>query len=224
MKMDLKISNNFLIQLRKNNNRDWFKTNKALYVEAKKQFDQLTEVLILVIKDIDSEIDVTSAKECTFRIFRDVRFSKNKSPYKTNFGAYIAKGGRKGPFAGFYIHLEPNESFVGGGVYMPESKNLKAIRTAIFENIDNYKEIINNKTFKKHFDGIYGEKLKLAPKGFPKDFADIDLLKNKHYTVIHKVDDTFWTSENLIEYLSKIFKIQFPFNKFINKAIRSNIS
>ena len=218
--MDLKISMNFLIQLRKNNNRDWFNTNKALYVEAKKQFDQFIEILILVIKDIDSEIDVSSAKECAFRIFRDVRFSKNKSPYKTNFGAYIAKGGRKGPFAGFYVHLEPNESFVGGGVYMPESKNLKAIRTAIFENIDDYKEIINNKTFKKHFDRIYGEKLKLAPKGFPKDFTDIDLLKNKHYAVVHKVDDAFWTSEKLIEELTKIFRIQFPFNKFINKAIR----
>ena len=84
MKMDLKISINFLIHLRKNNNRDWFNANKALYVEAKKQFDQFIEILILVIKDIDSEIDVSSAKECAFRIFRDVRFSKNKSPYKTN--------------------------------------------------------------------------------------------------------------------------------------------
>ena len=222
--MDLKIPINFLNQLRKNNNRDWFKTNKALYLKAKKQFDQFIEIIILVIKDIDSEIDVPSAKECTFRIFRDVRFSKNKSPYKTNFGAYIAKGGRKSPFAGFYVHIEPNESFVGGGVYMPEAKYLKAIRTEIYENTDDYKEIINNKTFKKHFDRIYGEKLKLAPKGFPKDFADIDLLKNKHYVVAHKVDDIFWTSEKLIEELTKIFKIQFPFNKFINKAIRCNIS
>ena len=218
--MDLKTSMNFLIQLRKNNNRDWFKKNKALYVEAKKQFDQFIEILILVIKDIDSETDVTSAKECTFRIFRDVRFSKNKSPYKTNFGAYIAKGGRKSPFAGFYVHLEPNESFIAAGVYMPEAKNLKAIRTEIYENTNDYKEIINNKTFKKYFDGIFGEKLKLAPKGFPKDFTDIDLLKNKHYAVAYKVDNDFWTSEKLIEELTKIFKIQFPFNEFINKAIK----
>ena len=81
----------------------------------------------------------------------------------------------------------------------------------------------NNKTFKKHFDGIFGEKLKLAPKGFPKDFEDIELLKNKHYAVVHKVDDAFWTSEKLIEELTKIFKIQFLFNKYINKAIKSSI-
>jgi len=221
--MDLKKPIKFLIQLRKNNNRSWFHANKALYNEAKKEFEQFIETLIPIIKDIDPEIDVTSAKECIFRIFRDVRFSKNKLPYKTNFGAFIAKGGRKSPFAGYYIHLEPSESFIGGGVYMPESKYLKAIRTEIYENSEDYKEIINSAAFKKHFSGIYGDKLKSAPRDFPKDFEDIDLLKNKHYAVAHKVANSFWTSEKLIEELTKIFRIQFLFNKFINRAIKKEI-
>ena len=164
---------------------------------------------------------MASAKECTFRIFRDVRFSKNKLPYKTNFGAYIAKGGRKSPFAGFYVHIEPTDSFVGGGVYMPESKYLKAIRTGIFEDVEAYKTIINSAEFKKYFDGVYGEKLKSAPRDFPKEFSDIELLKNKHYAVVHQVSDAFWTSENLFDNLSQIFEIQFRFNAFLNKAIRN---
>ena len=222
--MDLKKPTQFLTQLRKNNNRSWFNANKAQYTEAKKEFEQFVEILIPIIKDIDPGIDVTSAKECMFRIFRDVRFSKDKLPYKTNFGAFIAKGGRKSPFAGYYIHLEPGESFVGGGVYMPESKYLKAIRTEIYENVEGYKKIINSAAFKKHFSGIYGDKLKSAPRDFPKDFEDIDLLKNKHYVVAQKVANSFWTSEKSIEELIKIFEIQFLFNQFLNRAIKKQIN
>ena len=221
--MNLQIAMDFLFQLRENNNRNWFNTNKNLYNEAKNEFEEFVNILIPTTKSIDSEIDVVSAKECTFRIFRDVRFSRNKSPYKINFGAFISKGGRKSPFAGFYIHLEPGESFVGGGVYMPESKYLKAIRTEIYENVEGYKKIISNSAFKKHFNGIFGDKLKSAPRDFPKDFEDIDLLKNKHYAVGHKVANSFWTSEKLIEELTKIFEIQFLFNQFLNKAIKKQI-
>ncbi len=217
--MNLRTSIDFLLQLRENNDRGWFNENKALYTEAKEEFEKFVDILILVIKDIDPEIDVMSAKECTFRIFRDVRFSKNKQPYKTNFGAFVAKGGRKSPYAGFYAHIEPGESFVGGGVYSPESKILKAIRTAIYENPKKYKKIIDGAAFKKYFDGIYGDKLKIGPRDFPRDFEYIDLLKNKHYAVIHRVDDSFWTSEKLFEKLPKIFKAQLGFNAFLNEAI-----
>ncbi len=222
--MNLQTPIDFLSALRENNDRDWFKANKALYNEAREEFEKLVDILILIIRDIDSKIDVISAKECTFRIFRDVRFSKDKSPYKTNFGAVIARGGRKSPFAGFYIHLEPNASFVGGGVYMPESKSLKAIRTAIFKNAGVYKKIINSTAFKKYFNGIYGDKLKIGPRDFPKDFKDIDLLKNKHYAVTHKVDDSFWTSEKMLEELTDIFKAQVLFNDFLNEAIKKECS
>jgi len=222
--MDLRLPINFLIQLALNNNRTWFNANRDLYNSARKEFNQFIDILIPVIKDIDPEINVLSAQECTFRIFRDARFSRGGSPYKTNFGAHIAKGGRKSSYAGFYVHMEPNGSFVGGGIYMPQPKYLKAIRTEIYENTQEYKAIINSANFKRYFDEIYGEKLKTAPRDFPKDYKDIDLLKNKHYAVTHNVDDAFWTSERLIEDLTQIFKAQYVFNRFLNKAIKKAIN
>lgn len=221
--MNLQTSMDFLARLRENNDRTWFKANKPLYDEARREFEQFVDALIFVARDVDPDVDVLSARECTFRIYRDIRFSKDKSPYKTNFGAVIARGGRKSPFAGFYVHLEPNESFVGGGAYMPGSKHLKAIRTAIYQKTGEYKKIIRAAAFKKYFNGIYGERLKRGPRDFPKDFEDMELLKNKHYAVIHTVDDSFWTSEKLFENLARIFKTQLPLNRFLNKAIEKAI-
>ena len=218
--MNLQKSLNFLTELEQNNNRDWFTKNKEKYVEAKQEFEFFVELLIPKIKEIDKEIDVFHAKECLFRIYRDVRFSKDKRPYKTNFGAYIAKGGRKSQLAGYYFHLEPNASFIGGGIYMPQSKELKAIRTDIFENPAHFKEIINNKEFKKYFPEIYGEKLKTAPRGFPKDFEDIDLLRHKSYAGVHKLDNSIYKSDTIIDYFMKVFKIQYTFNQFLNETIK----
>ncbi len=215
----MRVSLDFLALLKANNDREWFQANKSLYDEAKEEFEQFIAVLIPVIRGIDPDVDVVSPKECLFRIFRDVRFSKNKSPYKNNFGAFIARGGRKSPYAGYYLHMEPGASFVGGGVYMPESHYLKAIRKEIFENIQEYKAVIEGGEFRKFFGGMFGEKLKTAPKGFPKDFPDIDMLKNKHYAVTHKVDDGFWFSDTLVEDVTEIFSVLYVLNRFLNNAI-----
>ncbi len=219
--MDLKLILEFLIDLKFNNNKAWFKENQDSYRQAKAEFEEFIGILLPRIKQLDESIDVASPKECIFRIFRDVRFSKNKEPYKTNFGALIARGGRKRSYAGYYIHVEPDESFIGGGVYMPESNVLKTIRTEIYENTGEFKQIIYNNEFRNYFPEIYGDKLTLAPKGFPKDFKDIDLLKYKHYAVAHSVKNSFWTeSEDLIEDLMDIFSVQYPFNLFLNRAIK----
>jgi len=154
-----------------------------------------------------------------YQMPNDFRFSKNKEPYKTHFGAFIAKGGRKSPYAGYYIHFEPDNSFVGGGIYQPEPKLLKSIRTQIFKDVETYKDIINNAEFKKYFPEIFGEKLKTAPRGFPKDFADIDLLNNKHYAVSYGVNNSFWFNKNLIENISDIF----DFKKYILPKVVSTI-
>ena len=217
--IDLRVSLDFLALLKANNDREWFQANKSLYDEAKEEFEQFIAVLIPVVRGIDPDVDVVSPKECLFRIFRDVRFSKDKSPYKSNFGAFIARGGRKSPYAGYYLHMEPGASFVGGGVYMPESHCLKAIRNGIFENIEEYKAVIEGEEFRKFFGGMFGEKLKTAPKGFPKHFPDIDLLKNKHYAVTHKVDDGFWFSDTLVEDVTEIFSVLYVLNRFLNNAI-----
>lgn len=209
----------FLIQLKVNNNRNWFKENDKMYRTAKAEFDAFVEELIVALKKLDKSIDVESSKNVTFRIYRDVRFSKNKDPYKTNFGAFIARGGRKSPYAGYYTHFEPDQSFLGGGIYMPESTYLKAIRNAIYNNPQAYKDIIFEKNFEATFGEIWGDKLKGAPRGFDKDWPDLELIKNKHFAVSKKVENEFWISENPVQQAMKVFEKQYTFNNYLNKIV-----
>jgi uncharacterized protein (TIGR02453 family) len=217
--MNLITSFNFLLELQFNNNRQWFKENEDLYKNAKSEFDTFTSRLIAGLQKIDPEIEDLSPKDCTFRIYRDVRFSKDKEPYKNNMGAFISKGGKKSPFAGYYIHLEPGGSFVGGGIYMPEKNILDKIRKSIFQNPSQLKKILNQKEFKSYFTEIYGEKLKTAPKGFPKDFKDIDLLRHKHYALAHSLKDDFWKNNNVDTEILKVFSVMKEFNDFFNSLI-----
>jgi uncharacterized protein (TIGR02453 family) len=217
--MNLQKSLEFMMELEVNNDRNWFKDNDQKYRIAKASFESFIDELIPPLKKMDGTIDIENSKPCMFRIFRDVRFSKNKAPYKTNFGAFIAKGGRKSNFAGYYVHLQPEQSFLGGGVYMPEAPYLKAIRTSIFKDPARFKSIISNTDFKTTFGDVYGEKLKTAPKGFPKDFPDIDLLKNKHYVVTHPVANEFWLGDDPVNAALAIFKKQFEFNQYLNEVI-----
>ena len=209
----------FLNKLKKNNNRDWFNENKKEFVELKEQFETFINQLIPKIKQLDGFIGSLSAKDCIFRIYRDVRFSKNKLPYKTHFGAYLADGGRKSPYAGYYVHIEPGGSFAGGGVYHPESNVLKELRYEIMDKTDEFKGIISASNFKKVYPEIYGDKLKTAPKGFPKDFKDIELLKLKSYALVHSIDDKTVESPGFEDYLLNLYKTAKPFNSFFNKVI-----
>jgi uncharacterized protein (TIGR02453 family) len=211
----------FLHQLEQNNNREWFAANKSLYDNAKNSFETFINILIPKLKAIDSSVDVMSARECVFRIYRDVRFSKDKNPYKTNFGAYMVHGGKKSNFAGYYFHVQPgNESFVGGGIYLPEPSVLNAVRKAVYENTEEFKEILSDDKFKKTFPELFGEKLKSVPRAFPKDFDDGELLKYKSYTVLHGFKDTDLTSEKFMDQILEVFEIQKPFNDFINQSIK----
>jgi uncharacterized protein (TIGR02453 family) len=223
-KMDLQNAFQFLIDLKFNNNRPWFNENKERYLSAKNDFDTFVESLIVQLKKQDKSIDVSSAKDCVFRIYRDARFSKNKDPYKTNFGAFISKGGRKSPYAGYYIHFEPDNSFMGGGIYQPSPDLLKSIRTQIFENNIEYKGILEHKDFKKQFPVLHGDKLKMAPKGFPKDFEDIDLLKNKHFVVSKKIENDIWFEGDPLKTILKSYKTQQTFNEFLNRAVGKEVS
>ena len=118
-----------------------------------------------------------------------------------------------------YNRIFIRESFISAGIYMPEPKILQSIRTEIYENTEEYKRIINNNNFKKYFSEVYGEKLKMAPKGFPKEFPDIDLLKYKHYAITYSVKNSFWSGEKVIENLVDVFRVQHPFNQFLNRAV-----
>lgn len=218
--MDFKQIFNFLAQLQVNNNRPWFNEHKNDYLRALEEFKQFVDELILGLNKIDSSIGLQNATDCIFRIYRDVRFSKNKDPYKTHFGAYIAKGGRKSPLSGYYIHIQPDESLTAGGIWGPTPEILESVRNEIYNNPEEFIKIITADKFKKYFNDLDNDKLKSAPKGYPKDFKYIDLIKYKSYTISHPLTNEFFFEEKLIDRLVDIFSVQYEFNEFLNRPIR----
>ena len=211
----------FLKELTKNNNREWFAENKEWYQRCREKMFFLVDLLINEIRKFDAEIPVTDPAENVFRIYRDVRFSKDKSPYKTHFGCHISKGGRKSHFAGYYIQIAPGESFVGGGLYMPEKEHLKAVRQQILQYPDEFLGIIENPGFKAIFPEMLDHRLKTAPRGFPKDHPYIDLLRYKSFVFSTTVTDEELTGEKLIEKTISAFKHLCKINSFLNEALET---
>ena len=220
--MNIKKLLKFLSELKENNNRNWFNENKNIYNELRNEFLIMVQILIDKISEFDSDVIGLNTEDCVFRIYRDIRFSLDKSPYKTNFGAFIARGGRKIERAGYYVHFEPSECFLAGGIYRPSNDILKKIRSEIYYNIDEFIGIIEDKTFKRYFKNIDGEKLVKVPAGFPVDFEYSDLLKYKSYNIVYDMDEKFLNDRQLIEKIINVFKLMYPFNKFINDAIDSD--
>jgi uncharacterized protein (TIGR02453 family) len=212
----------FLENLKLNNNREWFNANKADYELAKSEFISFADNVIVRIAEFDQDIRHQTAKETVFRIFRDVRFSADKAPYKTHFGAYISASKSKSDihsYAGYYIHIEPSGgSFLAGGAYMPQGPWLKNIRQEIHYNSDEFRSIINNETFRKTFGEMEGEKLKSSPREYPKDHRDIELLKHKSFLASHECPDKLVLSEEFAEHAIKVFSVLYPFNRFLNHA------
>lgn len=210
----------FLKKLKNNNNKDWFEKNKALYLEAKEEFENFVTELIPGIHQFDKQISrELKAKDCTFRIYKDVRFSKDKTPYKTNMGAVFNPGGKKTAIAGYYLHLEPGNSFFGGGVYMPEADKLQAIRQEIDYHPKEFLKILNAPSFKKYFKGLDEEdKLKNPPKGFDKEHLLVEILKNKHFIVSHAISDKQLLDKKNIALILDGFKAMHPVMLFLRRA------
>jgi len=218
--MNIKKLLDYLHDLGKNNNREWFQKNKSTYDELRKEFEAFINDMIPEIRKFDKNIGMITAKECVFRIYRDIRFSKDKTPYKTHFGAFIANGGRKTLAPGYYIHLTNDESMIAGGVYMPPPEQFRTPTPVIFYNASDLKAILSDKGFKKYFGGLGDyEKLVRPPKGFPQDFEDIDLLKYKSFTVAHNVSNENLLKEDFFDYTIKVFKAMFTFNTYLYKAL-----
>ncbi|MBA7521281.1 hypothetical protein ES705_13386 [subsurface metagenome] len=209
----------FLETLTQNNNRKWYHANKSFYNVARQEFEHVTEILLHEVSEFDKDVAGLTPKDCIFRIFRDVRFSADKSPYKTNFGTFLTRGGKKTGFAGYYLHIEPDNSFIAGGIHMPPSPVLKAIRSDIFEHIEEFKEIIQFPELTKNFDGMFGEQLNNPPRGFPKDFPDIDLLKYKSYGFSKMKTNKEMMHADILEDIIARFRSLFPFILFLNEAI-----
>lgn len=208
----------FLRDLKTNNNRDWFQANKDRYERVRQVFESFINELIPMIRAIDPLVDMITAKDCVFRIYRDVRFSHDKLPYKTNMGAYIARGGKKSELAGYYVHFEPGGSMLAGGLYMPPAETLKKIREEIYYQAEDFKKIIYNKEFTDSFGKLDDPgKMKNPPKGYSKDFPDIDLLKFRSYAAIHPVPDNVAMSDGYLKYAIKIFRDLYPLNAYFNR-------
>lgn len=206
----------FLKNLGKNDNREWFNENKTKYQEAQQDVVSFVEKLIEEMITFDEEVGKVDAKKSLFRIYRDTRFSKDKSPYKTNFGASLGmgKGSQK---AGYYLHIEPGKSFLGGGIYMPEPSVLKAIRKEISAFGDEFQTILEKDDFRNYFRGLSVEdKLKNVPQGFEKDDKMAEYLKLKHFIVTHPVSDEQLLSENAPKEIANVYRAMKPLVDFLN--------
>lgn len=210
----------FLKSIKKNNNKDWFDKNKDAYLAAKDDVGVLVNEVIAELVKFDKTLAGLTAKDCVFRIYRDVRFSKDKRPYKTNMGASINAGGKKVMMPGYYLHLEPGNSFLAGGLWMPPGDQLKKIRQEIDYNGKDINKVISNPAFKKYY-GIFDQsyKLKTTPKGYPKEHKDIELLKLTSFIVWHPFKDTEVLNKNFVKEIGKGAKIMAPMLNFLKVAI-----
>jgi len=210
----------FLKKLKSNNNRDWFESHKDKYLLAKEEFEIQIDNIIKGVVKFDKQISVDlKGKDCTFRIYKDVRFSKDKTPYKTNMGASINPGRRKSMEAGYYVHIEPGASFLAGGIYMPEPDMLNAIRQEIDYNAAPLMKILKSASFKKYFKGLDEEgKLKTAPKGIDKDHPHLEILKNKHFIVSFALSDKQINAKNFPQTVVDGFKAMHPFLLYLRAA------
>ena len=214
---------NFLKQLAKNNNKVWLDENRNNYLAAKNDFENFVSSLIKKVSLFDEDIKELQAKDCTFRLNRDIRFSKDKTPYKINMGASINRGGKKSLYAGYYFHLEPgNKSFAAGGLWMPMAPELKKVRQEIDYNLDEFVGILNNKKFINHYTALEitdDVKLINLPRGYEKTNPAAEYLKLKSFIATKPVSDAELTSPSLINSTSKAFEALMPFIKFLNKAL-----
>jgi uncharacterized protein (TIGR02453 family) len=212
----------FLKELKKNNNKPWFDAHRKQYEVAKNDFETFIQGVLDKHSKNDTDLKELTAKKCMFRINRDIRFSKDKSPYKTNFGASMDKGGRKSGLAGYYFHLEPGKSFLGGGIWMPQPDYLRKIRQEIDYCLDEFIKILSAKKFKALYKDLYiGEDVQLTkvPQGFEKDNPAAEYLKFKSWLVLADINDSTLTSKDLLSKTVDAFHVMQPFVKFLNRPL-----
>ena len=215
----------FLDDLKTNNNRDWFQNNKKRYEIFKKDYHQFIQDFLNLMKPNDAALTLLEVKNCAFRINRDIRFSKDKSPYKTHLGVWMNTnfGNSNGP--GYYIHIEKGKSFIAGGLYSPEADELKKIRKEIAFFYDDLEAIVDEKSFKSvygNLDKNESNSLKNAPKGYEKDHPAIEFLKLKSFVAVYKFDDSELQKEHFIEDACKKLLLLKPFLEFLNRGLETD--
>lgn len=204
----------FLKELAKNNRKDWFEEHKSEYVKAKENLQDVMEEIAGKVKEFDDMVRMDDVKY--FRIYRDVRFGKDKTPYKTNLGATISPAKKMENTGGYYVHVEPGGCFVAGGMHMPDKDVLGRIRDAIVKDDSGLREIIEEKAFKKFFGELRQEgALKTAPKGYPKDHPAIDLLRLKGFIAWRDMSDEEMMSEKMVDVVVENFKLMWPLVRWL---------
>ena len=217
---DLQHMLTFLGQLQANNHKAWMDANKADCQQARSTLLDVAEHLIKHMGSLDPDVASLTPQSCIFRINRDIRFSKHKAPYKSNMGIYLAKGGRHSGYAGYYLHLEPdNRSFIGGGLYQPEPAALKRIRQEIDYQAADLNQILAEPRFKALFGPLQGEKLQRPPQGYSEDHPQIALLKLKSFTAVHPITDQAVTQDDFLPYTLEAFRVMMPLVRFLNTAL-----
>lgn len=210
----------FLRSLRRHNDRGWFNDHKDRYLKVRQEVEKLTMRLLAEVAEFDAGALRLQPSDCLYRIYRDTRFSADKTPYKTHIGIYINPPfGKKSPRSGYYLHLEPGNTLVAGGCWCPEGDVLKAIRQDIYDNVDEYLEIIENPEFSKYYKEVGENLLKTAPKGFPKDWEHIDLLKPRDFTAYSPISEEMVKSDGFIPEVVDRMKALKPLNDFFNYTI-----
>ena len=214
----------FLDDLKKNNNRDWFQDNKKRYEIFRKDYHQLVSDFLDVMKPLDPSLELLEVKNCTFRINRDIRFSKDKSPYKAHLGVWMSTGAKGANRAGYYVHIEKGASFIAGGFYSPEAADLKKVRKEIAFFHEDLEAILADKNFKKEFGSLdvnETNSLKSMPRGYEKDHPAIAFLKLKSFTATQKYDIAEVTQKDFVAKMSKKLIALKPLNEFINRALET---
>lgn len=214
----------FLEDLVANNNTDWMHANKKRYENYKKDYHSFIASILAEMKPLDQSLEPLEIKNCTFRINRDIRFSKDKSPYKTNMGVWLTQNKFRKNSPGYYIHFEKGNSFIAGGVWCPEVNELKKIRKEIAFFYDDLNEILYDTTFKSIFRELTREEantLKKAPKDFDPNHPAIEFLKLKSFTASQKIDEKLFTDKDFSKIISQKLIALKPLNDFLNRALET---
>jgi len=223
MKATLKISNlEFLKQIKKNNNRDWFNANKDRYLRELKDVENFADSLLLEMNKHDV-IETPSGKKSLHRIYRDIRFSKEKTPYKTNWSGSLKRAGKQRR-GSYYFHIEPGNSFVGGGFWGPEPDDLKRIREEFAYEAKPIRKILKSKSFVKIFGNLKGEQIKTTPKGFDAENDAIDLLRYKQFLLIHKFSDKEVLSPGFLKQVNETFHAMRPFLNYMSEVLTTDVN
>ncbi|MBO9586072.1 MAG: DUF2461 domain-containing protein [Flavobacterium sp.] len=214
----------FLDDLKKNNNREWFQENKKRYEIFKKDYHQLVSDFLDAMKPLDASLELLEIKDCTFRINRDIRFSKDKSPYKSHLGVWMSAGAKGANRSGYYVHIEKGASFIAGGFYSPDADELKKVRKEIAFFYDDLQEILNDKNFKKEFGSLdinESNSLKSMPRGYEKDHPAIEFLKLKSFTATQVYNVSEVLEKDFVKKMSQKLIALKPLNEFINRALET---